>query len=602
MKIRIITIVITGLALAAMLLGGCNKSSENTTSTIYDIKKGEFDIVVSSDGNLNTPNTYNLAFGTQGIINNILVNEGDQVHAGAMLAFLDDTSEVNGVETALYNLQNTVNTQNVSGGSVNCNVVVPYSYPDMSSQLIFEEAQNDMASCLAYYQTGDYKDAGYQLAQTYFDIDVCWDIIDSRINSQQYGGMLTNSPYLGVNNLSPTDTTAANDKMVIDYLKQFQARLLNISALFQHGNYSELNSELPAAQQEMLTCYALVKSTVYLHDKAAFTYTDTPTSRDFLLLADRRLEELDKYLADNGTDPVEITKKLFIARQSLSVGSDMLDTQKLFFSWDGFNWKTLQQYNLQLQANEIALQQAKQQIMNTVILAPSDGVITAVNLKIDAVLSAIDFASRPAVQLVDTSTIEFDGLIDEIDIMNIQKGQHADITVDAVPGKVYSGTITFISPYSDISSTTVVKFDVKIQLDQPAPELKGGMSATATIKTYSNPDALLLPVPAIAYTSTEQPYVALVDNTTGKAVYRPVTLGKQNFQDAEVLSGLQEGDRVMPASANAVTPPIAPTRAGGGGLPGLGGGGLRVPGGGGGFGGGGGGGGGGGRGGASAGR
>ena len=92
----------------------------------------------------------------------------------------------------------------------------------------------------------------------------------------------------------------------------------------------------------MLTGYDLVKSTVYLHDKAAFTYTDTPTSRDFLLLAERRLEELDKYLADNGTDPVEITKKLFIARQSLSVGSDMLDTQKLFFSWDGFNWKTLQ--------------------------------------------------------------------------------------------------------------------------------------------------------------------------------------------------------------------------------------------------------------------
>ena len=154
MKIRIITIIITGLALAAMLLGGCSKSSENATSTIYDIKKGEFDIVVSSDGNLNTPNTYNLAFGTNGIISDILVNEGDQVNAGAMLAFLDDTSEVNGVETALYNLQNTVNTQNVSGGSVNCNVVVPYSYPDMSSQLIFEEAQKDMDSCLAYYQAG----------------------------------------------------------------------------------------------------------------------------------------------------------------------------------------------------------------------------------------------------------------------------------------------------------------------------------------------------------------------------------------------------------------------------------------------------------------
>ncbi len=591
MKIKIISIIITGLALAGMLLGGCSKSTGPAAGTIYDIKKGEFDIVVSSDGNLNTPNTYNLAFGTNGIISEILVNEGDQVKAGSLLAFLDDTSEVNAVETALYNLQSTINTQNTTGSganaSVSCNVVVPYSYPDMSAQIIFQEAENDMDSCLAYYQAADYKDAGYQLAQAYFDIDVCWDVIDSRLNAQQYAGMPTTSPYFGNDNLNPTVTAAANDKMVIDYLKGYQARLLNISTLFQHGNYSDLDSELPAARQEMLTGYDLVKSTVYLHSKSSFTYTDTPTSRDFLLLAQRRLEELDKYLADNGTDPIWMTKKLYIARESLSLGSDMLDNQKLVFLWDGFNWQTLQQYNLQLQANQIALQQAKQQIMNTVILAPTDGVITAVNLKIDAVLSAIDFSSRPALQLVDTNTIEFDGLIDEIDIMNIQKGQHADITVDAVPGKVYSGTITFISPYSDISSTTVVKFDVKIQLDSPAPELKGGMSATATVKTYSNPQALLLPVPAIAYTSSEQPYVALVDNTTGKAVYRPVTLGKQNFQYAEVVSGLQEGDRVMPASDNAVTPPIAPTRAGGGGLPGLGGGGLRVPGGGGGYGGGG---------------
>ncbi len=588
MKIKIIGIVLACMALATMFFTGCTKSSENTTSTTYEIKKGNFQIIVSSDGNLNTPNTYNLAFGTNGIIKQILVNEGDVVHQGAMLAFLDDTSEINSVETALYNLQNTINTQNAPSGTVNCNVVVPYSYPDMSAQIIFEEAQKDMDSCLAYYDEADYKDAGYQLAQTYFDVDVCADLINSRINSQQYAGMLTTSPYFGDNNLAPTVNTAANDKMVFDYLKQYQNRLLNVSALFMHGNYDQLNTELPAARQEMLTGYDLVKSTVYLHDKAAFTYTDTPTSRDFLLLAQRRLEEMDKYVADNGTDPVEITKKLFIARQSLSVGSDMLDNQKLFFSWDGFNWKTLQTYNLQLQANEIALQQTKQQIMNTVILAPANGVITSVNLKIDAVLSAIDFSSRPALQLVDTSDIEFDGLIDEIDIMKVQKGQKANITVDAVPGKTFVGTITFISPYSDTSSTTVVKFDVKILLDAPAPELKGGMSATADILYYSNPSALLLPVPAISYNNT-QPYVALVDNTTGKPVYREVNLGQENFQYAEVLSGLQVGDKVLPASANAVTPPNPNRPAGGLGVPGLGGG-IRVPGGGGGRGGGGGGG------------
>jgi multidrug efflux pump subunit AcrA (membrane-fusion protein) len=571
-----------------MLLGGCSKSTQPAAGTIYNIKKGEFDMIVSTDGNLNTPNTYNLAFGTNGIITQILVNEGDQVHAGALLAFLDDTSEVNAVETALYNLQATIDTQGLVNGEIACNTQVPYSYPDMSAQIIFQEAENDMDSCLTYFQAADYKDAGYQLAQTYFDIDVCADVINSRLNGQQYAGMPTTSPYFGNDNFSPTVTTATNDKKVVDYLNQYKQSLLDLSILFQHGSYSDLNSQLPAARQEMLTGYDMVGSTVYLHSKAAFTYADTPTSRDFLLTAQRGLDEMNKYMADNGTDPTEISKKLYTAQESLSIGSDTLDNQKLVFSWDGFNWQTLQQYNIQLQANQIALQQAKQQIMNTVIIAPADGTITAVNLLAQTVLSTIDFAERPAIQLVDTSDIEFDGLVDEIDIMNIQKGQHADITVDAVPGTVFSGTVIFISPYSDVAnSTSVVQFDVKIDLDSPAPELKGGMSATATIKYYSNASAVLVPVPAIAYTSFKQPYVALVDNVTGLPVYRPITLGHQNFQYAEVLSGLQEGDKVWPASANAVKPPIAPTR-GGGGLPGMGGG-MRGMGGGGGYGGGGGG-------------
>jgi hypothetical protein len=70
---------------------------------------------------------------------------------------------------------------------------------------------------------------------------------------------------------------------------QFQQRLLNLSALFMHGSYGDLDNDLPAVQLEMLNGLDLVKSTVYLHDKASFTYTDTPTSRDFLLAAQARL-------------------------------------------------------------------------------------------------------------------------------------------------------------------------------------------------------------------------------------------------------------------------------------------------------------------------
>jgi HlyD family secretion protein len=216
----------------------------------------------------------------------------------------------------------------------------------------------------------------------------------------------------------------------------------------------------------------------------------------------------------------------------------------------GINWQTLQQYNLALQNAQIAIYNAKQNIMNTVIIAPSDGTVVSVDLKKSSVLSAQDYSSKTAVKLVDTKSIKFTGLVDEIDILKVKVGQKVKITVDAVPDKEFTGTVKFISPYGT-EEGNVVKFALTIELDPFDVELRGGLSATADISVYSAKSVLLVPV-SMVVTTPMGSIVTVMNESTGQSEPRRVTLGEGNFQYLEVLSGLKEGDKI-------VTPSSSPT-------------------------------------------
>jgi macrolide-specific efflux system membrane fusion protein len=138
--------------------------------------------------------------------------------------------------------------------------------------------------------------------------------------------------------------------------------------------------------------------------------------------------------------------------------------------------------------------------------------------------------------------------------MKFQKGQKANITVDAIPNKVLTGSVKFISPFGTASGN-VIKFAVTVELDPTDVELRGGLSATADISVYSAKNVLLVPVSVIVETH-QGPVVAVINPATGQPEYKPVTLGQQNFQYAEVLSGLKEGDKV---TVTGVPPAISTT-------------------------------------------
>jgi Cu(I)/Ag(I) efflux system membrane fusion protein len=129
----------------------------------------------------------------------------------------------------------------------------------------------------------------------------------------------------------------------------------------------------------------------------------------------------------------------------------------------------------------------------------------------------------------------------EDDIPLVALGQTVQATVDGVPGKTYTGTITFIYPHLDHMARTA---KVRVTFDNPNHELSPGMYATANILTEPVPDAVLAPREAVIDTGTRQiAFVALAD---GHFEPRKVRMGVVGDDDrVEILEGLAPGETVV---------------------------------------------------------
>ncbi|MDD5312959.1 MAG: efflux RND transporter periplasmic adaptor subunit [Dehalococcoidia bacterium] len=557
---RILTGPALSLVLLAVLLAGCaGKPAITSTAPTFEVTKGDFDIIVSTDGYLTMPNEYQLKFGVSGQVDQILVEEGEEVRQGSVLATLDNKSQKNAIKTALFNIQYYQDAfkycPSCSTGDCTYADHLPFNYPDLSIARMLDEAQSDITRATDYFKQGNYKDAGYRLIMTYFDIQVCEDLIREKPDYAALAG--TDSiKYTDPNAITVTPGSPYNT-MVIAELEKYRAKLLDISQQMKAGDYAKILPGFNRVQQEMSTVSSLAKSTIDLKSRMIFEYPDAPSSADFLQSSMRSLQDLQDYLARPDADAVEAAKKLYIAKLNLLVGKEVLENQKLVFeSWSTMDWKKLQQYNLDLQAQEIALYKAKQDIMKTVIIAPSDGNVVSVDLKKSSVLSSQDYSTRTAVRLVDISTIKFEGTIDEVDITRVKQGQKANITIDALPGRTFTGTVRFVSPYG-VQTGKVIKFATTILLDPYEATLKGGLSATAKITTYSAKDVMLVPVSVVVHSATRGTVVAVIGEGMAQPEFRKVTVGQQNLQFAEILSGLEPGEKVTisTASPDAPQPP-----------------------------------------------
>jgi len=530
-------------ALLPLAAVSCTTGQTPAAGQTIDVKRGDLSVIVTSDGTLTAPDQFNLAFNTPGTVQTILVHEGEMVREGALLATTDPWSQINAIKTALFSIQTAQNSIDLGCSTDH----LPYNYPDLSISRMADEAVKDMNTAAAYFSLGDYKDAGYWLVMAYFDIQVCENLIETRPNAAQLAGAKNNSTWYPAVDAGGWQPITPDNQKAIATMRLYRDKLIIISNLMKDPlvPYQDIAPEFEKALHEMSDVARVAKSTVTIKSRMIFKYADTPTSVDFLQASLRLLEDMQLARPEQAADLSDTIWDLYAAKLNLQVGQDVLESQTLTFESGGnINWKTLQDYNLKLQAAEINLYKTKRDIMNTVIISPSGGTIFSVNLKVNDPLSAEDYATRPAVGLVNTKVIKFTGKVDEIDIMKVHVGDNATVKVDAIPDKEFNWKVKFISPFG-AKAGNVVKFDVIIVPIEPSgDDLKDGLRATAEISIGSVKNALLVPISAIISTPGGS-MVLLVNSKTGQAEPRRVNTGLQNFQYAEITSGLADGDKIQ---------------------------------------------------------
>jgi multidrug efflux pump subunit AcrA (membrane-fusion protein) len=449
-----------------------------------------------------------------------------------------------------------------------------YYYPNATALSAFDLAQDEVNLAQALYQMKSYDAAASQLYIAMADLDASIQIFEDAINNPK-SGLGNMAEFVPADEAGQLTLKIGNDqswavsyivqlRQIIDSIKQGQADIGAVRELLAQGKYDEAGPSFVPLQKQMGGIGKAVVQNINVIK--AHNYSTVYGQDISLHLYDAAADKLStalKGIETGGLTAPELNDNLIIARHYMQICNSILGSNDYVLQ-HGLSLKNEQQYNVDLQNAMVSLGNANDDFLKTVILAPFDGTVVSVGVKKNDVLSQIDYASKTAVQLVDTSQIKFQGNVDEIDILKIKTGQKATISVDAVPNKTFTGTVSFISPYGTPDTNNVVKFPVTILLDPTDVELKGGLTATADIAITAVENALLVPLTAVTTTS-DGSFVNVINRNTGQPEKRQITLGSKNLQHAEVLSGLKEGDKVV-IEENAIKAPIIkgfPGRSGG---------------------------------------
>lgn len=566
-KKKLIITIGTVFLLLVVVLGTCaRRSTPPVVMQTAVVDRGDIMVTVTADGNLDMPNEAKLRFGTPGTVEEVYVDEGDKVKEGTLLAKMDDSSQMQALASAQYDVELAMNQ--IVEKIPTAFMGYPTFYPDDRAALSVGEAQKELENVQAFLGEGKYENAASELRMAQHDLESAYDILNDPAIK----------PYLEhVGDFGVIIQDYPEIPQAISLLAADLGRLAGVQTLIEKGNYEEASAALQEAQSKLQETYQLVDSltgrlrisqrmgcgqdiATQGQDRVTglmpIPYSDTSTSLDWLRQVEDDLQETQKLM--QAGDQEKLAEKLRMAQHDAELSHSILENNELIFR-SGMNLATSRQLSLSLQKAELALQDAKDELMKTEILAPFDGTVVAVDVKKDDQLSAFDYSSITAVHLVDTKTVKLDGNVDEVDIAKLTqdyeekqkegKKQEATITVDAFPGKELMGYVTFISPFGD-SAAGVVQFPVTIMFEPTDVELLGTLTATAEI-IIGEKHANVIRVPSRAVNGTAGDYWVdvVVDEKTGATAKRPITLGLQSRNWDEVLSGLKEGEKVL------LTPP-----------------------------------------------
>ncbi|MDO4896124.1 MAG: efflux RND transporter periplasmic adaptor subunit [Moraxella sp.] len=233
-----------------------------------------------------------------------------------------------------------------------------------------------------------------------------------------------------------------------------------------------------------------------------------------------------------------------VARANVDVARTSIDNAKN----DVANAKAnIQSQKAAINKAQNELSTAQENLSHTVITAPMDGTVVSVSQKEGTTVNAMQSAPT-IVTLADLSRVRINAQISEADVVGVKAGMPARFNIIGNTEQQYNTTLTGVEPAPENISTTsstdsAVYYIGYLDVDNAERKFRIDMTAQVNIITDSVKNVLT--IPSSALTSDKGKYSVRVVGADGMAKPVDVTVGLNNRVNAEITSGLKQGDKVV---------------------------------------------------------
>ena len=503
--------------------------------------RGSVVATVSGSGSVVPAQTADLAFNTSGTLVELNATVGQSVKKGDVLARLDTTDlrlAVLTAQAALATAQSNLAT--LEAGSTAAEVA--------QARATLKSAQASLDKVKAGATTSDLLAAEASVASAHSNLDKA----ESDLADLKAG---------------PTETETISAKAALEKAK---ISLQNAQAAYDKVSW---RPDVGATTEAMNLWQATAD---YQAAEASYETAMAPATASELAIAEQNVVSAKAQLASAEAKLADLKQgatadELASAEAAVLQAQTQLD-EKLNPSTDAEK----QAARAAVEQAKVAVQGAQSNLDKAVMVAPFDGVVSAVGGSVGQAVSGT------VVTLLDMSAPQLQLTLTENDAAKVAVGQEASLTFDALGGQALTGKVLAISPQATVSSG-IATYTATVSMEQPAQtsqgaaggaagqsgqaaagsgqqaaaqatdlaKIKAGMTGSVSITYLRKDDVLTVPNKAIKTQGQNRVVEVLVD---GKAETRVVTVGAADASRTEIVSGLQEGDQVViPATATTST-------------------------------------------------
>lgn len=485
------------------------------------VTRGKFQVKVVETGMVDAIRSVDVKTRASGRLQKLLVEEGDYVQAGQLIALVDPQ------ETELQLAQNSAQVRGAQSS-------VERTAVEIEQRRISAKAAYDQALArLAVMR----KDASLQPTLSSVGIRQAEANLEAlRLERRRM-----------VENVQPNARTAAESavqeaKASYDNAKREYDRL---DSLYQKGFIS--GQDLDSARLQLDLAAVRIQSAQDQLNRLEASL------RAELEKQDRQIQEAEAALERAKASRIQdAIKRDEVAAQEAAVAqarAALRDVEVL--------QKQREQSAATVDQLRSVLRDTQRQLRETRIIAPISGIVAKRLIEEGELVTGLSSFSQGTsiVRIEDRSVMRVKLEVNEIDVARMSVGMPATVEVDALPDQKFEGYVTKIAPASTATGTAqaaspdvVVRYQVEINLRQAGKGLRSGMSAKCTLNVVDRDDVLQLPAEFVGQEGDER-YVELAlpkDARPGtKPERKKVKVGMASGAFVEIISGIQEGVEVQ---------------------------------------------------------